>query len=86
MVLYIYKSALSDVAGKFKERCIVKVAVVDKDYCVACGSCIYACPKKAVEVFKGKHAVVDEVLCIGCGKCSKICPASVISMEVAEIG
>ncbi|MGE4213726.1 MAG: ATP-binding protein [Anaerotignaceae bacterium] len=64
----------------------MKVAVIDENYCVACGCCIYECPKKAVEVFKGKHAVVDEEICIGCGKCSKICPASVISMEVVENG
>lgn len=70
----------------FKERCIVKVAVIDETHCVACGSCIHVCPKKAVQVFKGKYAVVDEELCIGCGKCSKVCPASVINMEVVSIG
>lgn len=70
----------------FKERCIVKIAVIDENYCVACGCCIYACPKKAVEVFKGRHAFVDEEVCVGCGKCSKVCPASVISMEVVENG
>jgi MinD superfamily P-loop ATPase containing an inserted ferredoxin domain len=62
----------------------VKVAIIDKKQCVACGCCVNICPKNAIAMFKGKYAVVDEELCVGCGKCSKICPASVINMEVVK--
>lgn len=62
----------------------MKVAIIDKEQCVACGCCVDFCPKNAISMFKGKYAVVDEELCVGCGKCSKICPASIINMEVVK--
>lgn len=60
--------------------------VVDKKYCVACGSCIKVCPKKAIQVPEGIFAQVEETLCIGCGLCAKVCPASVITMQWQEGG
>ena len=59
-------------------------AIVDQDLCVACGCCMKACPRAAIQVQKGVYAVVDAALCVGCGLCAKACPASVISVgEVA---
>lgn len=54
-------------------------AFISKE-CVACGSCLKACPQNAIIIYKGIRAILDENKCLGCGKCAKICPASVISI------
>ena len=59
-----------------------KIAVVDKNICVACGVCAKACPKEAVSIYKGCYAQVDGEKCVGCGLCAKSCPAGcIILME-----
>jgi len=57
-------------------------AVVDKNSCVACGTCEDICPKGAIKVYRGQFAQVEEELCVGCGKCARECPASIIRVEV----
>ncbi len=57
-----------------------KIAVVEEQLCVACGSCIKVCPRYAITVPNGIHAVVSQQQCIGCGLCAKACPASVIKI------
>jgi formate hydrogenlyase subunit 6/NADH:ubiquinone oxidoreductase subunit I len=64
------------------EKRVKKHPSISRDYCVACGCCVIACPKKAIEIVGGMFAKVNEELCVGCGKCEKVCPASVIKMEV----
>ncbi len=56
-----------------------KVSLVGGD-CVACGSCMKACPKDAIAVLHGIKAFTDVSKCIGCALCSEVCPANVISM------
>ena len=58
-----------------------KCAVVNRELCVACGSCQKVCPMGAIRVYKGLYAITDGARCIGCGRCAKECPASVISLE-----
>ncbi len=53
--------------------------------CVACGTCIRACPLGAILITNGIKANVNEEKCVGCGKCSKICPASVIEIVAREV-
>ena len=55
-----------------------KLAVVNRQVCVACGVCIKACPKSAISIYKGCYAVADEAKCVGCGLCAKACPAGCI--------
>lgn len=57
-----------------------KKAFVNKNYCVACGSCMKVCPLKAITVNNGVFAEVDINKCVGCGKCVAICPASTIEI------
>ncbi len=64
---------------------MVRIAVVDRDYCKPskCNhECIRFCPinrtskvKKAIMLAEdGKHVVIDEEVCVGCGICVKKCP------------
>lgn len=56
-----------------------KIASVSKE-CVACGTCMKACPRGAVTVYKGVCAVVEKDRCAGCGVCAKACPGNIISV------
>lgn len=66
-------------------KVIRKKAFVDKNYCVACGSCVKVCPMNAISINKGIFATVDIDKCVGCGKCAKTCPASTIEI-LAPVG
>ncbi|NLL73389.1 MAG: 4Fe-4S binding protein [Clostridiales bacterium] len=62
-----------------------RVAKLQKDLCVACGTCVKVCPKNAISIYKGKYAQVDESKCIGCSLCAKECPASIITIKTKEV-
>lgn len=63
-----------------------KIAVIDRNVCVACGVCMKACPKGVISIYRGCFAVVDEVKCVGCGLCAKACPAGCIeTRERSEV-
>ena len=49
-----------------------KKAVVDKDYCVACGTCIKVCPFQLINIEQGVFAKINLSKCVGCGKCAII--------------
>lgn len=59
----------------------MKKALVNRDYCVACGCCLKVCKRGAITVENGVCAVVDSKKCVGCSLCAKECPASVITVE-----
>lgn len=42
--------------------------------CIACGSCVDACPNHAISVVGGA-LVTYEALCTGCGTCADVCPS-----------
>lgn len=65
---------------------IKRKAIVDKDYCVACGTCAKVCPLGIIKIEQGVFAKIDEDKCVGCGKCAKSCPASVIDIKKVEVG
>ncbi|HJJ99352.1 MAG TPA: 4Fe-4S binding protein [Methanocorpusculum sp.] len=56
------------------------VAVVNKDKCVDCGTCVDICPAAAIELDNGK-AAVDASACVDCETCVDECPESAIHME-----
>jgi ferredoxin len=58
-----------------------KVAIPNRNVCVACGACAKSCPREAITVYSGCFAVVNEDKCVGCGLCAKVCPAGCISMR-----
>ena len=61
-----------------------RFAIVNKKQCVACGSCMKACPRKVIDVPQGIFAEVKLEKCVGCGLCAKACPASVIHIVTKE--
>jgi len=54
-------------------------AVVDKDKCTACGSCVEACPVDAIKL--EEKAIIDKENCIDCGTCVDECPEGAISLD-----
>lgn len=47
--------------------------------CYGFGSCVSACPQKAIKVENGV-AVVERDKCVGCGQCVKACPKGLIEL------
>ncbi len=54
-------------------------AVVDKDTCIGCETCVGTCPVEAIEMQQEK-AFVDEATCIDCGACVDACPVDAIAL------
>ena len=57
-----------------------KLAIPNKEICVACGVCMKACRKAAISIYKGCYAQIDESKCVGCGLCAVSCPAGCIAV------
>ena len=58
-----------------------RYAQVNRKVCVACGTCLRACPRGAIAVVKGCYAAIDPAVCVGCGLCAKACPADCIELK-----
>jgi NAD-dependent dihydropyrimidine dehydrogenase PreA subunit len=54
-------------------------AVIDKDTCTGCESCVGSCPVEAIAMADGV-AVVNEDECIDCGACVGECPVEAITL------
>jgi pyruvate formate lyase activating enzyme len=57
--------------------------------CIQCGTCVMACPEKAITLTL-EGIITDDELCKMCGKCAEACPTKAIEisghpMSVAEI-
>jgi len=55
-------------------------AVVDRDECVGCGTCVEECPEEAITLDDKEIAVVDADKCTECGTCVENCPSEAISI------
>jgi NAD-dependent dihydropyrimidine dehydrogenase PreA subunit len=49
------------------------------DECVACGTCLDACPNEAIS--EGDIYVIDQDKCAECGACVDACPTGAIIEE-----
>ena len=50
---------------------------IDNAKCTGCGSCIDACPQRAVSLHNDM-VVINQEQCIQCGTCAEACPVSAI--------
>ena len=64
---------------------IKRKAIVDREYCVACGTCVKVCPLQIIQIEQGVFAKINSDKCVGCGKCANACPASIINIENMEV-
>jgi ferredoxin len=55
-------------------------AIVNKDTCTGCETCIDECPAAAITLVDEKAEVNNE-LCVDCGSCVDVCPSEAITME-----
>lgn len=58
------------------------ISSIDKDLCVACGTCEERCKFNAISVDEVAHVELDR--CVGCGLCAVTCPEDAISMNRFE--
>jgi ferredoxin len=56
------------------------VAVVDKEKCTACETCVSECPASAISI-ENEKAKVDKDMCVDCETCVDVCPSEAIHME-----
>jgi Fe-S-cluster-containing hydrogenase component 2 len=55
-------------------------AVVDREKCTGCETCVESCPLDAISMKDGL-AVIDADTCGDCGACVDVCPVEAISLE-----
>ncbi len=55
-------------------------AVIDKEMCNGCETCVDICPTEAITI-ENEIAVVDEDECTDCGTCVEECPNEAISLS-----
>jgi Fe-S-cluster-containing hydrogenase component 2 len=56
------------------------VAVIDKEKCTGCETCVNECPSTAITV-ENEKAQVDKDMCVDCETCVDVCPSEAIHME-----
>jgi ferredoxin len=57
------------------------LAVMDKEICSGCGTCVERCPMDAITLDDDGKAARDEARCLGCGVCARFCPEGAISLQ-----
>ena len=55
-------------------------AVVDREACAGCGTCLERCPMDAISLPDGTTEI-DLERCIGCGLCTTTCPSDALSLS-----
>jgi len=71
----------SIILGRSKLESKGLTAVVDKDKCQACITCIRLCPFNAPKIKEDHKAEIEAVLCQGCGTCAGECPNKAITLQ-----
>ena len=53
---------------------------IDPKLCLGSGTCVNACPEKAIGMIKGKAVLINPTHCIGHGACAVSCPHDAITL------
>lgn len=56
-------------------------AVINRDECVSCGTCVEECSEEAITMDDEEIAVVNVDKCNDCGACVDACPSEAITVE-----
>jgi heterodisulfide reductase subunit A-like polyferredoxin len=57
------------------------VSVVDPDKCVACLTCVRACPYDVPKINEKGVSEIEPAACQGCGICASVCPRKAITLQ-----
>jgi heterodisulfide reductase subunit A-like polyferredoxin len=57
------------------------VSVVDPDKCVACLTCVRACPYDVPRINVEGVSYIEPAACQGCGICASVCPRKAITLQ-----
>jgi len=58
-----------------------QVAVVDRERCVACLTCMRTCPFGVPKLAEDGFILIDPAECQGCGSCASACPRKIIQIQ-----
>ena len=57
------------------------IAVVNRDECVACLTCVRMCPYRVPRIGEDGVATIEVAMCRGCGVCAAECPRRAIDLQ-----
>jgi len=57
------------------------ISVVNQGECVACLTCVRACPFNVPKINENGVAEIEAAACQGCGICAAACPCSAITVQ-----
>jgi len=78
---YISNMLTGEFAAEATSEESIMPAVVNREECVSCGTCVEECPEEAISLDEEEIAVVNKEKCNECGTCVEACPSEAISME-----